>query len=318
MLALIDSGRLPALTRPQDASDLQFVEAQRLLVGQANEYTARLERVGAELAQREAELRSTREMVRKLEQTVPIAQQRAADLRNLLQQNLVARHTYLEREQVRLEQEGDLATQRSRLTELDAAIRESASRRRELTAEVRRVTLDSITDGQMKSAALEQEFLKTASRDRLMRLLAPVDGTVQQLAVHTVGGVVTPAQPVMVVVPSDNPLEVEAFVENKDIGFVRPGQAAEVKIETFLYTKYGTIPATVSSVSHDAINDEKRGLIYSARVKLAESTIIVDGTEVNLTPGMVVSVEVKTGKRRIIEYFLSPLIQHTRESLRER
>ena len=257
-------------------------------------------------------------MVRKLEQTVPIAQQRAADLRNLLQQNLVARHTYLEREQVRLEQEGDLATQRSRLTELDAAIRESASRRRELTAEVRRVTLDSITDGKMKGAALEQEFIKTASRDRLMRLLAPVDGTVQQLAVHTVGGVVTPAQPVMVVVPSDNPLEVEAFVENKDIGFVRSGQAAEVKIETFLYTKYGTLPATVSSVSHDAINDEKRGLIYSARVKLAESTIIVDGTEVNLTPGMVVSVEIKTGKRRIIEYFLSPLIQHTRESLRER
>ena len=118
--------------------------------------------------------------------------------------------------------------------------------------------------------------------------------------------------------PSYNPLEVEAFVENKDIGFVRSGQAAEVKIETFLYTKYGTLPATVSSVSHDAINDEKRGLIYSARVKLAESTIIVDGTEVNLTPGMVVSVEIKTGKRRIIEYFLSPLIQHTRESLRER
>jgi len=318
MLALIESGRLPSLSRPQDVTDLQFVEAQRLLVGQANEYTARLERVGAELAQREAELRSTREMVRKLEQTVPIAQQRAADLRNLLQQNLVARHTYLEREQVRLEHEGDLATQRSRLTELDAAIRESASRRRELTAEVRRVTLDSITDGKMKGAALEQEFIKTASRDRLMRLLAPVDGTVQQLAVHTVGGVVTPAQPVMVVVPSDNPLEVEAFVENKDIGFVRPGQPAEVKIETFLYTKYGTLPATVSSVSHDAINDEKRGLIYSARVKLSESTIIVDGTEVNLTPGMVVSVEIKTGKRRVIEYFLSPLIQHTRESLRER
>ena len=205
MLALIESGRLPSLSRPQDATDLQFVEAHRLLVGQANEYTARLERVGAELAQREAELRSTREMVRKLEQTVPIAQQRAADLRNLLQQNLVARHTYLEREQVRLEQEGDLATQRSRLTELDAAIMESASLRRELTAEVRRVTLDSITDGKMKGAALEQEFIKTASRDRLMRLLAPVDGTVQQLAVHTVGGVVTPAQPVMVVVPQLQP-----------------------------------------------------------------------------------------------------------------
>jgi len=71
-------------------------------------------------------------------------------------------------------------------------------------------------------------------------------------------------------------------------------------------------------VSHDAIDDEKRGLIYSARVKMARSTILVDGTQVNLSPGMAVSVEIKTGKRRVIEYFLSPLMQHTSESLRER
>jgi hemolysin D len=151
-----------------------------------------------------------------------------------------------------------------------------------------------------------------------MYLTSPVDGTVQQLIVHTVGGVVTPAQPVMLIVPRDNPLEVEAFIENKDIGFVKPNQAAEVKIETFQYTKYGTIHSKVTSVSHDAINDEKRGLIYSARVKMEKTTINVDNTVVSLTPGMAVSVEIKTGKRRVIEYFLSPLIQHTSESLRER
>ena len=318
MLSIIESGRTAVLQRPEGVSDRQYGEAQALLSGQIAEYVSKVQRVGAELSQREAELRSTQELVRKLEQTVPLSQQRAADFRNLLQQNLVARHAYLEREQIRLEQEGDLATQRSRVREIEAAIAEVVSRRRELASEMRRATLDSITDGEARGATLEQELIKTQSRDRLMRLLAPVDGTVQQLAVHTVGGVVTPAQPVMVVVPSENPLEVEAFVENKDIGFVRPGQVAEAKIETFLYTKYGTIPATVSTVSHDAINDEKRGLIYSARVKLSRSTILVDGTEVNLSPGMVVTVEIKTGKRRVIEYFLSPLIQHSRESLRER
>lgn len=151
-----------------------------------------------------------------------------------------------------------------------------------------------------------------------MQLTSPVDGTVQQLVVHTVGGVVTPAQPVMVIVPRDNPLEVEAFLENKDIGFVKPNQDAEVKIETFQYAKYGTLHAKVMSVSHDAINDEKRGLIYSTRVKMDKANINVDGTSVSSSPGMAVSVEIKTGKRRVIEYFLSPLMQHTSESLRER
>jgi hemolysin D len=165
---------------------------------------------------------------------------------------------------------------------------------------------------------LEQEHLKADTRGKLMKLTSPVDGTIQQLGVHTVGGVVTPAQPMMVIVPRDNALEVEAFVENKDVGFVKAGQDAEVKIETFQYTKYGTIHAKVISVSHDAINDEKRGLIYLARVKMDRSTINVDGSEVNLSPGMAVSAEVKTGKRRVIEYFLSPLLQYGHESLRER
>lgn len=318
MLAALDSGQTLRLTRPDGVDDARFAEAQRLLVGQMAEVSAKQSRIEAEIAKREAELRSTQEWVRKLEQTVPIAKQRAQDLKNLVDEEFVSRHSYLEREQARIEQEGDLANLRSRLKEIEAALREARGQRAELLAETRRVSLDSITDGQQKVAALEQDLLKADSRGKLMQLTSPVDGTVQQLVVHTVGGVVTPAQPVMVIVPRDNPLEVEAFLENKDVGFVKPNQDAEVKIETFQYTKYGTIHAKVTSVSHDAINDEKRGLIYSTRVKMEKSSINVDGTPVSLSPGMAVSVEIKTGKRRVIEYFLSPLMQHTSESLRER
>lgn len=318
MLAALDSGRPLKLTRPNGVDEAKFTEAQRLLAGQMAEVNAKQSRIEAETAKREAELRSTQELVRKLEQTVPIAKQRAQDFKNLVDQNFVSKHGYLEREQARIEQEADLANLRSRLKEIEAALREARGQRAELLAETRRVSLDSITDGQQKVAALEQDLLKADSRGKLMQLTSPVDGTVQQLVVHTVGGVVTPAQPVMVIVPRDNPLEVEAFLENKDIGFVKPNQDAEVKIETFQYTKYGTIHAKVTSVSHDAINDEKRGLIYSTRVKMEKASINVDGTPVSLSPGMAVSVEIKTGKRRVIEYFLSPLMQHTSESLRER
>ncbi|WP_232076531.1 HlyD family type I secretion periplasmic adaptor subunit [Variovorax sp. PBL-H6] len=318
LLQAIDKGTAPKLDRPEQVTDLQFMEAQRLLAGQVAEYAAKLGRIDAEVARREAELRSTLELVRKLEQTVPIAQQRARDFKNLVDQNFVSKHGYLEREQARIEQEADLANQRSRLMEIEAALREAKGQRQEQTAGTRRTALDSLTDGEQKRAALEQEYLKADSRSKLMQLASPVDGTVQQLAVHTMGGVVTPAQPLMMIVPRDNPLEVEAFIENKDIGFVKPDQEAEVKVETFQYTRYGTIHAKVTSVSHDAINDEKRGLIYSTRVKLARSALLVEGTEVNLSPGMAASVEIKTGKRRVIEYFLSPLVQHTGESLRER
>jgi hemolysin D len=318
MLTALDSGRTPILTRPPQVADYTFAEAQRLLLGQVAELNAKQNRIEAEMAKREAEWRSTQELVRKLEQTAPIAKQRAQDFKNLVDQNFVSKHGYLEREQVRIEQEADLANLRSRLREMDAALVEIRGQRAELMAETRRASLDSITDGQQKVAALAQEFLKTESRGKLMQLTSPVDGTVQQLVVHTVGGVVTPAQAVMVIVPRDDQLEVEAFLENKDIGFVRPYQDAEVKIETFQYTKYGTIHAKVSSVSSDAINDEKRGLTYSARIKMDQASINVDGTPVSLSPGMAVSVEIKTGKRRVIEYFLSPLIQHAGESLRER
>jgi hemolysin D len=318
MLTAVNTGDRPGFAIWPGLDHAKYQEALSLLQGQYLEYTARQARIMAEVTKRAAELRSTQELVNKLMQTAPIARQRAQDYKDLADKNFVSRHGYLEREQQRIEQEGELAAQRSRLNEIEAALQEAKAQRAELAAEVRRVNLDSVNEGLQKSAALEQELKKAESRGRLMRLTAPVAGTVQQLALHTVGGVVTPAQPVMVIVPSDQPIEIEAFIENKDIGFVRPGQKAEVKIETFQYTKYGTIPAVVTFVSHDAISDEKRGLIYSARVKMSRSRINVDGADVNLSPGMAVAVEVKTGKRRVIEYFLSPLMQYSSESLRER
>lgn len=318
LLTLLDTGKAAKLSRPPSVDEARFVEAQRLLAGQVDEYAAKADRIDAEIARREAELRSVRELVRKLEQTVPIAQQRARDFRSLVERNFVSQHGYLDREQARIEQEADLAGQESRVNEIAAALREVRGRRTELAAETRRATLDAIADNLQKADALEQELLKAEARNRLMRLVSPVDGTVQQLAVHTVGGVVTPAQPLMVIVPRDNPLEIEAFIENKDIGFVKTGQHAEVKVETFQYTRYGTVGAEVVSVSHDAINDEKRGLIYSIRAKMDGSSIDVGGTDVALSPGMAVTVEIKTDKRRVIEYFLSPLMQHAGESLRER
>ncbi len=318
LLQAMDRHTKPALLRPTDVNEKAFTEAQKLLAGQYTEFQTKLAQIDAAIIKNKAAQRSALALIRTLQKTVPITREKERNYKSLMSKDFVSKHGYLEQEQTRIEHEGDLANQQSRLKEIDASLLEANSQRAGLIAETQRVNLDSINDGAQKSASLEQDLVKANEHFRLTTLRAPVDGTVQQLAVHTVGGVVTPAQALMMIVPQDQALEVEAFLENKDIGFVKVGQIATVKIETFPYTKYGTVHATVTSVSHDAVNDEKRGLIYPIRVTMNRSSINVDGTKVNLSPGMAVTAEIKTGKRRVIEYFLSPLLQHSNESLRER
>lgn len=311
-------GTVSSLPKLDGISSDRIVQEQRILNGQYSEYLSKILRIDAEISKREAEIGSTLEIVRKLELTVPIARQRASDFKDLVEKNFISKHGFLEKEQLRIEQEADLATQRGRLVELTAALQEAKEQRNSLMAETRRLSLDTLNEAEQKITTYGQELVKSENRGRLMTLTAPVAGTVQQLAVRTIGGVVTPAQALMVIVPKDNALEVEAFLENKDIGFVDAGQSAEVKVETFPFTKYGTIHAGITHVSRDAISDEKLGLIYSTRARMERSTMQVESKTANLSPGMAVTVEIKTGKRRVIEYFLSPLLQYKDESLRER
>lgn len=320
LLWAIKRGQAPASLSAYiaHAAPEQVQTAQHWLEGQYLELRSTLDQVDAEIEQRAAEIQSSRSVIEALKQKLPITRGLAEDYRQLLDQQYVPRHAFLEKQQVLLDQERDMAVQQARLTELNASRKEAQRRRASVLAQTRRAMLDLQQQSEQKVVSLTQELNKAEQRDRLMSLTAPVDGTVQQLAIHTVGGVVTAAQPLMVIVPSDQPVEVEAFLENKDVGFVRAGQMATVKVETFTFTKYGTVDGEITSLSNDAIEDEKRGLIYSSRVRLLKNAIEVQGEQVKLSPGMSVTVEVKTDKRKVIDYFLSPLQQYAVESLRER
>ena len=318
VLDAIQSGRAPVVG---DVASLPVARQQELSVQASalyQEFHAKLARLQADIDKRQAELQSTRTLVHKLESTLPYAEARARDYKQLSERNFMSRHAWMEKEQQRLEQEGELATQRSRESEIEAALRESREQRNALITETRRQLLDNWLEGRQKSAALEQELIKARSRLELTQLRAPIDGTVQQLAVHTIGGVVTPAQVLMLLVPRQHTVEVEALLENKDAGFVHPGQAAEVKLEAFPFTRHGTLHGTVAHVSKDAVSDEKRGLMYLARIRLDKDTLMVNGRPEMAAPGMAATAEIKTGQRTVIDYFLSPVIQYKDESLRER
>lgn len=320
MLDAIDRKRAPkALAGSiQDADPEHVLAAERWLQGQYQEYRSSLDTADAEIAQRQADVEAARGQVASLQKTLPIATKLASDYQHLLEKQYIARHAYLEKEQARLDIERQLSVQQASLLQSTAARKEAERRRAGIVAQTRRAMLDLLQQADQKVASLNQDFTKAAYLDDLTTLEAPVDGTVQQLNVHTVGGVVTPAQPLLTIVPSGQPVEVEATLENKDIGFVHKGQAVTVKVETFTFTKYGVIDGEVVSVSSDAIEDEKRGLIYNAKISLATDYLLVDGLKLPLEPGMGVTAEVKTDKRRIVEYFLSPLQAHFEESIRER
>ena len=314
----IVTSKTPILTRTSEIDPEMSIEAQQRVSSQFSEYQTKRNQLTSQIQQHEAERQSVEVQIQSIQHTLPLIRQQENDYEELLKNNYLPRHTYLEKQRQRLELEGNLASQKSRLNELSAAIQTTRNQQLALGAETRRTSRDAIQQGMLQSAQVEQDLVKATRQNRLMTITAPVSGTVQQLAVHTIGGVVTPAQALMVIVPKQDGIQVEATVENKDVGFVNKGQEAVVKVETFQFTKYGTIPAHVNGVSQDAIVDEKRGPIFNAQIGLDKTWLNVDGKHVNLTPGMSVTVEIKTGKRRIIEYFLSPLIQHGDESLGER
>lgn len=314
----MDRGALPPLAYDDRFPRERFDAMRGLALSQWSAFQARKQGMEAMVQQKTAELQTVESAIVPLEQFLAISRTRVADYEALLDKNYVPRQEYLLRKQERINAERDLAGQRSKAQELRSAI---AGAREELALSVtdlRRQTLDELRQAREQIAQYEPEVARTAQRNAQMALRSPANGTVQQLAVHTVGGVVTPAQPLLSVVPEDEALEVEVTVLNKDIGFVRPGQSAAVKVDSFPYTRYGLLEGKVESVSHDAIQDEKLGLVYQARVALAKSTLRVDGVNVKLTPGMALSVEIKTERRRVIDYLLSPLQQAAQEAMRER
>lgn len=316
-----DAARAKALRqalRDARSPTLPDPAVQQQVSAEWNDITARIARLDAEFARRQAEILTVQEMVAKLQATLPMARQRELDFKTLSDQGFVAGHAGQDRLRERIEIERDLAAQTARLKESEAALNESRHAKVAYLAETLRGLSDREAKATLEQAQLRQQGAKTSQREHLTRLTAPVDGTVQQLAVHSTGGVVTPAQMLMVIVPKDAEVTAEVVIDNKDIGFVFAGQAAQVKLETFPFTRYGTVEATVKGVAADAVNDEKRGAIFPAALTLRQSSIVVDGKRIGLSPGMNVTAEVKTGRRRVIEYLLSPVQTALNESLEER
>lgn len=313
---------------------------RRFLVSQIAEQKAKLAAIDGQVAQKQAELATIKTSIEKLKALIPPLEERVEIRRHLVSKELGSRLIYLSDLQELIGQKQEVLVQQSRLTEAEAAIAALDQTRSKTVAEYERGLLDELAKAEQKAAGLAQDIIKAEQRTSLQKLTAPVDGVVQQLAIHTIGGVVTPAQSLMIIVPAGSQLEIEAMISNRDIGFVEAGQDATIKVDAFNFTRYGLLHGKVLSVSTDAISrdkpqdgrapDKQQGaeaassepkgqeLVYAARVSLDRTRMQVEDKAVSLSPGMAVTVEIKTGSRSILSYLLSPLARYRHESLRER
>jgi len=339
--ALADGADPLADFHPPAGASLALVASQRqYLISQTAEHRAKIAALDRQLAQKEAERATSAATIAKIDALIPLLQQQVDVRKTLFEHETGSKLLYLQTLQQLVEQQQERAVQKSKFNEADAAVAAIKETRAQTNAEYHRTLHDDLGKVEPKAAGLAQDVIKAEQRTKLQALTAPVDGVVQQLAVHTIGGVVTPAQPLLVLVPVDSHLEIEAMVPNRDIGFVEPGQEAEIKVTTFNFTRYGLLHGKVLSVSQDAVGKDDlqdqakdkgqqglqgtkppaddQGPVYAARISLDRSQMQIEDKVVNLAPGMAVTAEIKTGERRIISYLLSPLRKYRQDSLRER
>jgi hemolysin D len=336
-----ESGIIPGeMATPTGAADADVARTRSSMRAQASEQLAKLASLNRQIEQKRAESDSIVATIAKLDATMPLVEETASIRRKAMEIQYGNHIAYLDAQTRLVEQQNERLVQQRKLVEI-AAAREALEQQIDQTrAAYEHQVLNDLSDAEKKLAELSQDLIKADQKTGEQILRSPIEGTVQQLAMHTVGGVVTPAQQLMTIVPTDSHLEAEAMISNRDIGFVSAGQRAAVKIDTFNFTRYGLLQGKVVSVSQDAIvrdkpnaktADKKFGgalsdtsepegqeLLYSARVALDGAQMQVDDKMVNLAPGMAVTVEIKTGTRRLIEYLMSPLLRYRQESLRER
>jgi len=303
---------------PESFTQTRVQGLSRVLQSQILDFDAGKQAFVAQLAQLQAEQDSAQVNVNRYRKTLPLIEQRASSLQQLNQQNLVATDQYLQLEQERIEQQESLKFEQARIKQIQASMATTRQQQQAYVAEFQTRHYQELEGFKRQLDSLKQDRQKAQTVEQQQLLTSPVDGTVAKLAVATIGGVVTPAQELMQIVPKGQKLLVEAGLQNKDVGFVRLGQVAEIKLEAFPFTKYGVINGKVNKLSADAVAHEQLGLIYPLEASLEQEKIWVKDHWVQLQPGMQATVEIKTGQRRIIEFLLSPVLKGLDEGIRER
>lgn len=310
---------------------------------QERDYAAKVAEAQATIDEKSAALAAAQATLAKYEQMTALASQQEESARPLVPIGAISRVDYLKLKEDLVQNRNDWAAEEHAVKQDQAALAGS----RQALAQVKRDhAADLYHDLAQRVAdepALKGDFDKSKELYALEWLRSPVDGVVQSVNVSTVGQVVTPAQSLVTIVPDGTPLIVEATLSNEDVGYIKVGQPVQVKVDTFPYEKYGTLPGTLVWISPDAEDrsatskdidtrtgavpestlqasdhDPNAGFVYRVHVRTQRARFIVDGQARTVEPGMTVQADILTGRRRVIDFFLSPVTKYLNEGMRVR
>ena len=334
-LLMAKTGAVPVLVDPPaNAGAADRAAADAAMQAQRAEQLAKLASFDQQMQEKDAEAAEAQATIDKLRISLPMLAAESA-----LRQKL--RDMQFGNKLASFDADARLADQRNEIPiyerHRDGARSAMAAMAQECQATDAGYRLNLYQDLDKTESRISELTSDLAKTDQMLReqiLRAPIDGTVQQLAIHTIGGVVTPAEPLLVIVPDDAGLVMEAMVENRDVGFIHPGQRAGIKIEAFAFTRYGVIEGKVIGLTRDAVDPSPdpgrdgtsadptqsahREPGYIARISLSRDWMMTEAGKVPLGPGMIATAEIQTGRRRIIDFLLSPLARGFSDGLHER
>lgn len=318
---MAELGNKPFMTEAEagagfDSKDM--IQQMSLYQSRQSEKKARLEFYDAQIRQKEDSVRVAESSLEKYRQLLAIAWEREQNLKEIVEEGAISKYTYLEYKGKRIELEQNVQMNISELSAARADASAARQQQAQYLAEWNRQLQEELINCRKQYNTLKESERKAELKNKLIEIKSPVDGAVHRLDIHTVGAVVREAQALMEVVPEGTPMEIEAWMENKDVGFVYPGMPVEVKVDAFNFQKFGTIKGKVREISPDAIEDKERGQLYRVMVSVDEAKLHMDNKDLPIYPGMAVSAEIKTRKKRIIDFFLEPFQTYKNEALRER
>lgn len=326
---------------PEDVPQTNRVRENRVLAGDVAQLAANVASFDAQIKQKEAEQKRLADMLVTQKTLIDVLQQRVDMRTSLVKSGAGPVANLIDAQETLGYHATNYATTKGQLGESYASVEVL---KRDRTKTIDNFIADNrqkLADAERQAADYEQKVAKARAHISHLVMRSPIAGTVTAATVTTPGQVVTVGEEVMRIVPADAALEIEAYLENKDIGFVKLGQEAQVKIESFPFTRYGSLSAKVTRISKDAIPEQDAQQIEGDPAKSSKSTgfagaqrtqnlvfpvtlvpeghaMEVEGASVPLSPGMAVTVEIRTGSRRILEYVFSPLVETASKALKER
>lgn len=272
----------------------------------------------AQAEQRRQEVKEQLARKEQLTRSLSLIRQQLNIASPLLQRRSYSRVQYLELQERAVQAQGEIDTLTVSIPRAEAAASEAEHRMNLRKAELDAVIMEEINKRSLELASLREGL--SAGSDRVTRteLRSPVRGSVKQIYINTVGGVVKPGEPIMEIVPLDDTLLVEARVRPADVAFLHPGQKAMVKVSAYDYSIYGGLDGVLEQISADTIEDKKGEFYYLVKVRTPKTAIVYHGEELPIMPGMMTTVDIMTGKKTVLDYLLKPILKAKQNALREK